>query len=248
MTSDALLLESTARGAEDDSLAAKAVSLVDGAYLARGAVSLKLLADLGQVVSAHEYDCLNPFNELENQAAPLAATYGNGLVESTASFVGFTSGSRPDNLSIVRPYDGVRPGQLGVLLSTSVSGGVPEDGLTYHKSEIHVLDLPFDLTQISSLCVEISGAIEAHIAQAARNGCLISGNNLDSLVGFANESIGLAKSRGYHVSIVIGSVEHLCEDQVRIELAESGIVGPYGTMNLRVATNCTLDSTIDRTD
>jgi hypothetical protein len=241
LTSNMVLVLSAEHEAERYSLADEARNLADTALLMRGTASLKLLALVQGVVSSNTYDCFNAPGELYDETRGMSYNMDDGSVHSSASLVGLivNSSSHPDNMTVVKPFDGVRAGELGLLVATSVAFTTPGNDLAYQKSERHVLDLPFDLRAMMSLCVGIVGKIVGMLDSIPQKSCVLEGT-AQSVSGVVNDSRNLASSRGYMATISLRYLPSACEVRFGIEMVQKEIQGPAGSFSLTVEANRTV--------
>ncbi len=144
-----------------------------------------------------------------------------------------SSGSEGDNLTLIRPFDGYRPGalNLGVLVDLNeLSGGLP----SYTRTEYHYVHLPISLSRMLSLCLSLLQ--DLHLAYQSRVYCnrLPSEAPLYALIQRYSQS---ASSGGF--SLVLSHwfvrVDGCWLLNYAITLSESSVEGVSGSFAWRLS-------------
>ena len=157
-----------------------------------------------------------------------AVQYG---LEMAAAIVG--SGSRRDNLTLLRPFDGYLPGSLNVGIRVhlnELSGGLP----SYTRTEYHYLHLPISLSKMLSLCLSLLQ--DLHHVYQSRVYCnrLPSETPLDELFARYSQS---ASSNGFTLVLThwFVRVDGCWLLSYAVTLSESSVEGVSGRFAWRLS-------------
>jgi len=143
--SNAALLASAEGRASASSLADGESVLHSNSFVLKGVAGLELLAKGQTLLSSRVFECADATGEAHEAVGGLSATAASGGVSMVAVALPADDGPGPDNLSILRQFDGGYPGRFNVLVRTVGNGGYPGGRVVYSKSEYHTLNLPFEI-------------------------------------------------------------------------------------------------------
>jgi hypothetical protein len=235
IVSNAALLASSEDRSSAASLSDGESTLYSNAIVLQGVGGLELLAKAQAVLSSRAFDCPNATGEAHGAVGGLSFLAAGGGVSSTAVALPDDDGPEPDNLSILRQFDGGFKGHFNMLVRTVQNGSYPGGRVTYSKTEYHVLNLPFDPTAAASFCLAALEEVTSGLGPLLAGACNASEiaaavDGIRTMVEAAAASEGL---RSYVTYVMGGGAP--CSVTVAVRVAQQGIMGPDGPFTWSVA-------------
>ena len=226
--SNAAILASAQEKASAASLADGESSLSAGAVTLQGVAGLELLASAQTALSSRAFQCVNATGEAHRAVGGLSASVASDGTSSTAVASLGAGDSRPDNLSLLRGFDGGLPGRFDVAVKTMVNGSYPGGRVTYSKDEVHVLNLPFDPSTAGSFCLAALGELASSLGFLSAGTC--NASQIAAAVSGAEARIRAAAGplglKAYVTYAIDGGAS--CFVTVDVRVAQGGIAGPDG--------------------
>ena len=216
-----------ARADAEDSLADEGAVLV-------GAGGKNLLLGAHWVLSSRAFDCATARASAELGVGSLSDLQSSGGVTARTTPEGAVDLTAPDNLSAVAPFDGSQRGEFDFALSTSVEGRDGATGVTYNRTEEHLVHLPVRLDEMSSLCADAVRSFSSAIEGSGGANCTSAAvapaiEAVEQGISSDAASAGLLFGAGY--SVAQGSS---CTVSFVASVEQSGIEGPGGTFSVKM--------------
>lgn len=234
LVSSAVILASAEDKASASSLVDGEGTLYDNAVVMRGVVVLELLAKAQAALSSEVFACANATGEAHGAVRGLSASAANGVVSAMAVASAGDQGPGPDNLSLLKQFDGGLAGRFNVLVRTAVDGSYPGGRVAYAKSEYHVVSLPFDPSKAGSFCLNSLAELAASAELASAGTC--NATVVEAVLGeAAARAEAAAASSGLHayVAYSVGGGA-ACSVTIMVRVSQDGVIGPNGPFNWSV--------------
>ncbi len=190
---------------------------------------LSLLASEQAAVAGTMFACQGAASQhLPTLAVEYDAPAGLLAVRSSVAPLDGAAGAQEDNLSVLAPYAGVKEGSIGFAFNFSISAG-PYDGVSYHRSELHYVGLPGNLSLVQSFCRRASSLLLS--AAAGQGPCNASGVQREASLAVAAISAD-ARTEGLVVDATTATNPVSCLMSVAVVVTQSGLMGPGGQFSL----------------
>lgn len=157
---------------------------------------------------------------------------GGLTVRVSASAAG--GGPPDDNLSMVAPFNGSMPGDVDILLAMVASGGDSSAGVSYAKTETHVVHLPVMLEELESDCLSAVGAVSTAVQASAPANCTRAA--VAPVISAASRTAAArAEADGFSFSLGFTTFSWgRCAVQYDVGLVQAGVQGPGGEFSARL--------------
>lgn len=191
-----------------------------------GSVSLEVLAQVQGYLSSNHADCADLPQYFASIAASSSASgEDSGIAyeaNATASWAP-TSAAAGDNLTLLAPFDGHVPGNLGLteaLRVREVGGG---GSVSLARLETHDLNVPIGVSSASSLCASTTGALAAALSASPCNSTVEQEAFDATMPGLVENASGL----GFDLTAGWGYAS-ACSVTYWFTLVEPGVEGATG--------------------
>jgi len=226
--SNAALLAAAQEKASDASLVDGESSLFVGSVALRGVSGVELLARAQAALSSKVFACPNATGEAHEAVGGLSVSLSSGGLSSIAVASSTAGEPRPDNLSMLREFDGGHPGQFDLYVMTVVNGSYPGGRVTYSKNEYHTLNLPFDPSAAGSFCLTALGELASGLSFLSAGAC--NASEIAAVVSRVEARItAAATALGLHAFVTYAiDGGATCSMTLDVRVTQDGIAGPDG--------------------
>ncbi|MHB8674737.1 MAG: hypothetical protein ACYDAK_13805 [Candidatus Limnocylindrales bacterium] len=197
-----------------------------------GSASLQVLAEVQGYLSSNPAECdgLPAYVSSIFASSSVSGEDSGVAYAANATAVAVGTASASDNLTIVAPFSGARPGALDlreVWSVTEVGGG---GSVSLERRETHTLNVPIEVGSASSLCASTLGALASALSRAPCNSTL----EQEAFGAALPTIVGEAASQGFVLTAGWGSGAAACSVAYWVTLVEPGVAGATGSFDWTV--------------
>lgn len=198
--------------------------------VAAGTLSIDLLEKVQAQLAATPAACgdLGGYALAAVASSSISRDESGVSLRASATAHGETGGTRPDNLTMVRPFEGGVAGSLDLRVTISMREQAGGGSVTLAREEVHTLHLPVRLDSAASLCASVDGGLASALARPGCNSTLEQAAFFGALPALTEA----AAAQGFALTAGLAGG---CPAGYWFRLAEEGVPGPTGSFDWTVA-------------
>ena len=206
-------------------------SFYDQGVAIESAAGINSLTRLQYFISARSLICGSAVAEVGEVAEGTVEADSSGGLNSYMTARTVTSGSVTDNLTAVAPYSGALSGALDLALTFRLEGE-NSLGVSYHRNETHLVNLPVRIASAAGTCLAAVADIREALDGMVVENC--TSDVIAPLVEAAERGPMLtALTAGFTLDVsyrIAGTA--VCAVYFEATLIQSAVSGPAGPFNL----------------
>ena len=208
--------------------------LGDNGSVLAGSEALEILAGLQNQIAARVFPCSGALGEVAQLIGGMNITHSMEGVTVTAWAVAGNDANIPDNLSIVRPFNGSLQGDINLDLGIRWEGSSPLGDVVFGKTEHHQVNLPVLLDRLSLFCLSSVGEIRALLTSEIFPSCNASAVG-PSVAALASILRAAAVRQGFGFSFDFQTISSSgCSVEFACQVEQTAVPGPDGTFSVRL--------------
>lgn len=209
-------------------------SLGDSAEALMGAGEMNVLLEAQSFFAAEVLSCPGATAAAGRAIAALSDTQDSGGLTVNVAAALSGTGAGGDPLPMLAPFAGSAPGDFGISLRVTASGGDGAAGVSFEWSGVGAVHLPVRLQDLARDCETAYGAISKAVRSTSAPNCtypdvapVVRGASAGP--ASAAEADGFRFSLGFSVARGPGCTVHF-----RVGVQQEGVPGPGGPFTVRL--------------
>ena len=209
-------------------------SFYDQAVAIEGAAGINTLVRLQSFLSGRPLICGSALAAVGAEIQGTVESDSSGGLDSYMTAGMVASASATDNLTVVAPFEGALSGALNLALNFRITGDDSAAGVSYRRSETHIVNLPVRIYAAVTDCLAVVSEIEGDLGSVVVANC--TADEIGPQVAAAERGpISIARSDGFTADVAYRVVVMPeCTVYFGVSLLQSGISGPAGPFNLEL--------------